>query len=124
MKMKCASVSGALPLFLAVAVTPVSAASPWALVPSTVDPQPLQLVHEGAAQATGKVNTVDAARRKVNMRHKSVKQLGWPAMTMDFPVGEAVDLTTIKPGMKVNFTLIKGSGGAWTIDTLKAAAKL
>src|SRR5262249_25944312 len=73
---------------------------------------PLQLVHEGhagAAQASGVVNTIDAAHRKVNVSHGSIKQLGWPAMTMDFPVSADVDLTTVKPGMKVNFTLVMGS---------------
>jgi Copper binding periplasmic protein CusF len=44
-------------------------------------------------------------------------------MTMDFPVGEDVDLTTIKPGMKVNFTPIKGSGGAWTVDNFEGSCQ-
>jgi Cu/Ag efflux protein CusF len=84
------------------------------------------LVHEGhagAAKASGVVNAVDAAQRKVNVSYASIKQLGWPAMTMDFPVGSDVDLNGITPGTKVNFTLIKGSGGAWTVDTLKPSGK-
>jgi Cu(I)/Ag(I) efflux system periplasmic protein CusF len=124
--MKYTSVSAALPVLLVTALTQVHAASPWALVPATADPLPFHLVHEGhtgAAQASGVVNTIDAAQRKVNVSHGSIKQLGWPAMTMDFPVSGDVDLTRVKPGMKVNFTLVKGSGGAWTVDTLKAATK-
>lgn len=124
--MKYIAVSAALPAFLVAALTQAHGASPWALVPSEVDPLPFHLVHEGhagAAQASGVVNTIDATQRKVNVSHGSIKQLGWPAMTMDFPVSGDVDLTKIKPGMKVNFTLVKGSGGAWTVDTLKAATK-
>jgi Cu(I)/Ag(I) efflux system periplasmic protein CusF len=82
----------------------------------------LQRIHEGhkgATAASGVVNTIDAAQRKVNVSHGSIKALGWPAMTMDFPVNRDVDLSTIKAGMKVNFTLVKGANGAWTVDTLK-----
>lgn len=77
-------------------------------------PSPLQLVHEGhsgAAQANGTVNAVDAIKHTVNLSHGSIKALGRPAMTMDFPVGPDVNLTTLKPGMRVNFTLVHGSTG-------------
>jgi len=124
--MKFSSVSGVLPLFLGIVATQAHAASPRVLLPLEPNAPQFQLVHEGhagAAQASGVVNTIDAAHRKVNVSHGSIKQLGWPAMTMDFPVSADVDLATINPGMKVNFTLIKGSGGAWTVDTLKAATK-
>ena len=124
--MKYSSVSAALPLFLGIALTQAHAASPRLLLPLELNDLQIQLVHEGhvgAAQASGVVNAIDAAQRKVNVSHGSIKQLGWPAMTMDFPVSADVDLTTVKPGMKVNFTLVKGGGGAWTVDTLKAATK-
>jgi Cu/Ag efflux protein CusF len=124
--MKYSSVSAALPLFLGIVLTQAHTASPRVLLPSEPNAPQFQLVHEGhagAAHASGVVNTIDAAHRKVNVSHGSIKQLGWPAMTMDFPVSADVDLTTVKPGMKVNFTLVKGSGGAWTVDTLKAATK-
>ena len=84
----------------------------------------VQLVHEGhkgATAASGVVNAVDTTQRKVNVSHASIKSLGWPAMTMDFPVNRDVDLSTIKAGMKVNFTLVKGANGSWTVDTLKPA---
>jgi Cu(I)/Ag(I) efflux system periplasmic protein CusF len=77
--------------------------------------------HKGATAASGVVNAIDTAQRKVNVSHGSIKSLGWPAMTMDFPVNQDVDLSTVKAGMKVNFTLVKGSNGAWVVDTLKPA---
>src|SRR5262245_48902101 len=86
--------------------------------------RPTLLVHEnhpGAAKASGVVNSIDPAQRKLNVSHASIKQLGWPAMTMDFGVSKDVDLSAVKAGMKVNFTLVRGSDGAWTVDTLKPA---
>jgi len=77
--------------------------------------------HKGATAASGVVNAVDAVQRKVNVSHASIKSLGWPAMTMDFPVSHDVDLSTIKAGARVNFTLVKGTNGAWAVDTLKPA---
>ena len=81
-------------------------------------------VHEGhggtAAQASGTVNAVDAARHTVNLSHGAIKALGWPAMTTDFPVGPDVDLAAVKPGMRVSFTLVRESGGV-VVDTIRPA---
>lgn len=82
------------------------------------------LVHGGhggaAAQATGTVNAVDLAQHRVNLSHGSIKAMGLPAMTMDFPVGPDVDLTAVKPGMRVSFTLVRGSGGM-VVDSIRPA---
>ena len=45
--------------------------------------------------------------RKVNMTHEPIPALGWPSMTMDFPLAEGVSLKGLKPGDKVRFTLRK-----------------
>jgi Cu(I)/Ag(I) efflux system periplasmic protein CusF len=119
-------ISAALSLVLIAGTSATQAASPWGIIHPAVGPTALQLVHEGhagAAQASGVVNIVDATQRKLNVSHGPIKQLGWPAMTMDFPVGGDVDLTTVKPGMKINFTLVRGSGGVWTVDTLKPSGR-
>jgi len=84
---------------------------------------PVHENHAGAAKANGVVNAVDTAQRKLNVSHGSIKQLGWPAMTMDFAVSKDVDLSSVKAGMKINFTLVRGTDGAWTVDTVKPAAK-
>jgi Cu/Ag efflux protein CusF len=62
-------------------------------------------VAAGEANAVGTVNTVDAAKRSVNVTHQPIKALGWPSMTMDFPVASSVDLSTIKPGARIAFKL-------------------
>ena len=59
----------------------------------------------GQASAVGTVNAVDAAKHAVNVTHQPIKALGWPAMTMDFPVAPSVNLSTTKPGDRIAFTL-------------------
>lgn len=61
----------------------------------------------GSAAATGVVNAVDAAKRSVNVTHQPIKALGWPSMTMDFPVAPSVDLKGLKAGDKIGFQLGK-----------------
>lgn len=74
-----------------------------------------------AAHATGTVNTVDAAGHKLNISHNAIPEIGWPAMTMDFPVAPSVDLKGVKPGSRVNFTLGKAENGMYEIESLKPA---
>jgi Cu/Ag efflux protein CusF len=85
--------------------------------------RPMRPVHEGHddAHATGTVNSVDPAQHKVNISHNPIPEIGWPAMTMDFTVVAPVDLKAIKPGSRVNFTIEKGPGGMYEIQTISPA---
>ncbi|HZR02590.1 MAG TPA: copper-binding protein [Burkholderiales bacterium] len=58
----------------------------------------------------GRVNRVDASAGKVNISHDPIKELKWPKMTMDFQAHDAALLKDIKPGIEVNFELMKISG--------------
>ena len=69
----------------------------------------------------GKVNSIDATGRKINMTHGPVAALKWPGMTMDFVVAPGVDLTVLKPGAKILFTLKPGADGMYMIDAIKPA---
>jgi Cu/Ag efflux protein CusF len=82
-----------------------------------------QLAHEGHddAHATGTVNSVDAAQHKLNISHNPIPDIGWPAMTMDFAVAPSVDLKSVKPGSKVNFTLEKGQNGMYEVHSVQPA---
>ncbi len=73
------------------------------------------------AQGTGTINSVDAAGHKVNLSHQAIPAIGWPPMTMDFAVAPSVDLGSIKPGMRVDFTMEQGSGGMYVIQSLTPA---
>lgn len=58
-----------------------------------------------AIPATGKINSVDAAKGSVNLTHDPIKALGWPKMKMEFSVAKGVDLSGVKAGDAVNFSL-------------------
>jgi len=83
----------------------------------------MQMAHEGHndAHGTGTVNSVDSAQHKVNLSHNPIPDNGWPAMTMEFPVAPSVDLTAIKPGTRVNFTIEQQPGGMYEIRAITPA---
>ena len=84
---------------------------------------PRALSTSGQAAAVGTVNTVDPAKHSVNVTHQPIKTLGWPSMTMGFPVAPSVDLAAIKPGQRVNFTLgAPDADGNRRIEQIKPAA--
>lgn len=83
--------------------------------------QPVHEGHGGAAKVSGVVNSVDTAHWTINLSHKPISAFGWPAMTMDFPVADDVDLAQIKPGMRVDVTMVR-EGGSARVDTLHPAA--
>lgn len=58
-----------------------------------------------AVQATGKINSVDLAKQSINVTHDPIKALGWPKMKMEFSVANNVDLSNIKTGDLVNFSI-------------------
>ena len=60
-------------------------------------------VHKGR----GVVNKINGEAGKVNITHEAILSLKWPKMTMDFGMQEKSLLAEIKPGMKVDFELVK-----------------
>lgn len=54
---------------------------------------------------SGVVQLVKANERILNLQHKPIKQLGWPAMTMDFTVAEDVDISELSANDEVMFQL-------------------
>jgi Cu/Ag efflux protein CusF len=75
----------------------------------------------GHAQATGTVNSVDAAAHKLNVSHGPIPAIGWPAMTMDFAVAPSVDLRAVKPGTRISFTIEQGDDGMYVIQSITPA---
>jgi Cu/Ag efflux protein CusF len=71
------------------------------------------------AHASGTVNKVDAAQHKINVSHTPIPAIGWPAMTMEFSVAPSVDLSRIKPGSRVDFSIEKGKDGMYEIRSLQ-----
>ena len=84
---------------------------------------PVQPVHAGHddAHGTGTVNAVDAAHHTVNLSHNPIPAIGWPAMTMDFHAAPSVDLSRLKPGTRVNFSIGKGKDGMYQLESVEPA---
>jgi Cu(I)/Ag(I) efflux system periplasmic protein CusF len=73
------------------------------------------------ATATGTVKKVDAAKHVVNLSHGPIPAISWPAMTMDFAVAPDVNLSALKPGQEIEFTLAprSGSKGEYIVTGVK-----
>lgn len=69
------------------------------------------------ASATGTVIAVNTANRKVTLDHPPIPAIDWPAMKMEFSVAPAVDLSKVKTGDRVQFTL-SGSGNSYTVQSI------
>lgn len=70
------------------------------------------------ATGTGTVKKIDAAKRTVNLSHGPIPAINWPAMTMDFQVAPGVDLSGVKAGQSVVFTLAEAGGGTYTVTSI------
>ena len=74
------------------------------------------------ASGTGTVTAVDAASRKVTLDHGPIPAIKWGAMKMEFATAPSVDLSKIKAGDKVQFTLA-GSGSTYTVQSISPAPR-
>jgi len=73
------------------------------------------------ADGEGVINAVDADNRVVNITHGPIPALSWPAMTMDLPVAESVDLDGLQPGNKVRFRVVLGTDQVYRITAVDVA---
>ncbi len=95
-------------------------AMPGMAAPST-QAQTAQAQH-AHVQGTGTVKAVDAAGHKATLAHNAIPAIGWPAMTMEFAVDPSLDLGRVKPGSRVDFTMMQGPDGMYVIHAIKPAA--
>ena len=56
---------------------------------------------------------------KVNLAHGAIPSLNWPAMTMDFKVKDKAILKDIKPGQKVEITIVQESRVEFHVTHIK-----
>jgi Cu/Ag efflux protein CusF len=98
------------------------AAGGFAMRPAVADPAPRIVVAQTEKPSgQGTINAVDTISRKLKITHGPVSVLNWPGMTMDFAVASSIDLTAIKPGMKIGFTLSRDADDRYVIDQIKPA---
>ncbi len=84
--------------------------------------------HNGAGKsapalvrAEGVLEDISASDGIVKLSHDPIPELGWPAMTMDLPVMESVDLAALNPGARVRFSIGRGEDGGYVIHQMEAA---
>ena len=73
---------------------------------------------------TGKVLSVDAAKRRIEIDHGAIPALKWPAMQMEFVVVDPALLGGVKPGDEVTFD-VRGEqtkDGDWVLEALRRKA--
>ena len=104
-----------LPIF-ALIVAPLLHAQPGGM--SGVDTKGAGKSQAKSHHATGVVKSVDAAKGIVTIDHEAINSMNWPAMTMTFKARNKAVLHKIKPGEKVDFTLVQ-SGEEYTVTRIK-----
>jgi len=63
-----------------------------------------------SAEGEGVVRAINAQAGTVTVAHGPIAALGWPAMTMAFPVQSAALLNGLSVGAQVHFTLVNHEG--------------
>ena len=71
-----------------------------------------------AHKGIGVVKDINAADGVVTLVHEPIKSLNWPAMTMGFKLEDKSLMDKIKPGDKVEFTLVQ-VGKEYVITMMK-----
>lgn len=69
------------------------------------------------ATGTGTVAALNPANNKITFAHGPMPEIGWRAMKMEFPVAAGVDLSKVKAGDRVRFT-VRGSGSSYTVQSI------
>ena len=66
--------------------------------------------------ASGEVTKIDAAQKKLTIRHGELVNLGMPPMTMVFVVADDAMLDEVKIGQKIEFTADRVNGRITVTD--------
>jgi Cu(I)/Ag(I) efflux system protein CusF len=79
---------------------------------------PAKKVSSPIYTATGVVKKVDAANGTVTLAHGPVKELNWPAMTMQFAVRNKALLGKLVIDRKIEFTFVQ-DGSSYIVTAVK-----
>lgn len=72
-------------------------------------------------EGEGTINSIDDQARTINISHKAIDTLNWPAMTIDFRVADHVTLDFLRPGENIRFYLARNAEGEYIISNLLPA---
>lgn len=82
-------------------------------------PQDGQSFGGSGVTARGTITAIDPVMRVVTIYHDRVEALSAPQMIMDFGLEAQVDITSIRVGAKVAFTLTRRAGELYIIGAIK-----
>ncbi|MFY9315389.1 MAG: copper-binding protein [Burkholderiales bacterium] len=71
--------------------------------------------------ALGVVQNVDRSASAVSVAHEPVVALNWPAMTMQFKVGDAALFDRLQPGGRIAFEFVGEDGGYRVVSAIPLA---
>jgi Cu(I)/Ag(I) efflux system membrane fusion protein len=77
----------------------------------------------GAVFASGRVDEIDMAEKRIRVSHGPIDELAWPSMTMVFDVRPAVDLGQVKVGQDIRFALVQGQAGEYVMEQIFTGEK-
>lgn len=69
-------------------------------------------------EGEGTINSIDDQARTINISHKAIDTLNWPAMTMDFNLADHVMLDSLRSGINVRFYLSRNADGEYIISNI------
>nr|WP_247686949.1 efflux RND transporter periplasmic adaptor subunit [Pseudoalteromonas luteoviolacea] len=71
----------------------------------------------------GEVHSVTEQSRQINVTHGPVDAWNWPEMTMDFDVGQEVDLDALKAGQTLHFEVTQLGSGSYQVTGIHIMAE-
>lgn len=95
--------------YLCTVLLAISALSPFVShaqvkeLPSQNDPQTIEMTD-------GEIRKIDKENQKITIKHKEIKNLDMPGMTMVFKAGDPTFIENFKAGDKIKFTAEKLDG--------------
>jgi Cu(I)/Ag(I) efflux system membrane fusion protein len=88
--------------------------------PSATPASPAQHEHKSVGhQAQGTLESINNDGT-VSITHGPIASLGWPGMTMDFPLTNSSLVAGIKPGSAISFELVERKPGEYVITKMQA----
>jgi Cu(I)/Ag(I) efflux system membrane fusion protein len=82
-----------------------------------VEPEAAEPETPPRIMSTGTIREVMADERKLRMTHAPIPEIGWPEMTMNFGLTDAVDTAVLAAGQDIHFVMVK-RGDRWVIDEI------
>jgi membrane fusion protein, copper/silver efflux system len=67
---------------------------------------------------SARVDSVMPGHRMVSLEHDAIPDWQWSAMTMDFTVGDDVDLDTLRQGMRLHVQITRDSSGDYLLTQI------